>query len=58
VAVGIDDRRDGDFIAYDAANGMETGVDLGSDLFDDDALETVNRFHDRHPSTAYLVPRT
>ena len=53
-AVGKDGRGDGYFVADDAAGGMAAGVDLGRDVFDDDAVADVSRLHD-HPSTANLA---
>jgi hypothetical protein len=53
-AVGKDGRGDGYLVADDAAGGMAAGVDLGRDVFDDDAVADVSRLHD-HPSAANLA---
>ena len=45
VAVGEDGGGDVDVVAEDAAGGVAATIDLGLDLFDDDALTAFGRFH-------------
>ena len=45
VAVGEDGGGDGDLVVEDALGGIAAAVDLGLDLFDDDALAAFDRFH-------------
>jgi len=45
VAIGEDGGGYGDAVAEEAARGEEAAVDLGLDIFDDDALTAFSRFH-------------
>jgi hypothetical protein len=45
MTVGEDGGRDGDSVVEEAARRSEATVNLGLDIFDDDALTAFGRFH-------------
>jgi hypothetical protein len=57
VTVGEDHRRDGNLVSEDPANRMSAPIDLGRNVFNDDARAALRRLDQTRPSGARLPGR-